>query len=44
MEAEVSSEMAYCKGIKVKNDAKSAKMVTKVQTSRDCALHQWNVR
>ena len=30
--------------IKVENDAISAKIVTKVQTFRDCALHQWNVR
>ena len=34
----------YNKEIKVENDAKSAKMVTNVQTFRDCALHQWNVR
>ena len=30
--------------IKVENVAESAKIVTNVQTFRDCALHQWNVR
>ena len=32
------------KEIKVENVAESAKIVTNVQTFRDCALHQWNVR
>ena len=30
--------------IKVKNVARSAKILTNVPTFRDCALHQWNVR
>ena len=34
----------YNKKIKVENVAESAKIVTKVQTFRDCALRQWNVR
>ena len=34
----------YSKKIKVENVAKSAKILTNVQTFRDCALHQWNVR
>ena len=29
--------------IKLENGVKSAKVVTNVQTFRDCALHQWNV-
>ena len=32
------------KEIKVENGVESAKIVTKVQTFRDCALLQWNVR
>ena len=34
----------YNKEIKVENVAESAKIVTNVQTFRDFALHQWNVR
>ena len=30
--------------IKVEYVAESAKILTNVQTFRDCALHQWNVR
>ena len=30
--------------IKVENVVESAKIVTNVQTFRDCALPQWNVR
>ena len=33
----------YNKEIKVENVAESAKIVTNVQTFRDCALHQWSV-
>ena len=33
----------YNKKIKVEHVAKSAKIVTNVQTLQDCALHQWNV-
>ena len=33
----------YDKEIKVENGVESAKMVTNIQTSRDCALHQWNI-
>ena len=32
------------KKIKVENVAESAKILSNVQTFRDCALHQWNVR
>ena len=32
------------KKIKVEYVAESAKILTNVQTFRDCALHQWNVR
>ena len=32
------------KEIRVENVAESAKILTNVQTFRDCALHQWNVR
>ena len=34
----------YNKDIKVENVAESAKIVTNIQTFRDCALYQWNVR
>ena len=34
----------YKKERKVENGVESAKIVTNVQTFRDCALHQWNVR
>ena len=30
--------------MKVKNVSRSAKIRVNVQTFRDCALHQWNVR
>ena len=33
----------YNKEIKVENGVESAKIVTNVQTFRDCALHQWNL-
>ena len=36
--------ISSCKEIKVENVAESAKIVTNVQTFRDCALHQWNIR
>ena len=34
----------FNKEIKVENDVESAKIVTNVQTFRDFALLQWNVR
>ena len=34
----------YNTEIKVENGVESAKVVTNVQTFRDFALHQWNVR
>jgi len=34
----------YNKEINVENGVESAKMLTKVQTFRACALLQWNVR
>ena len=34
----------YNTEIKVVNGVESAKTVANVQTFRDCALHQWNVR
>ena len=36
--------LAAWNNLRVKNDAKGAKMVTKVRTFRDCALYQWIVR
>ena len=33
----------YKKEIKVENIFESAKIVTNVQTFRECARHQWNV-
>lgn len=33
----------YNKEIKVENGVESAKIVTNVQTFRDCALYQWNL-
>ena len=40
----VLNRQIKAKKINVENVAESVKTLTNVQTFRDCALHQWNVR